>query len=53
MRDHESEIEVLNRFTEEAGLEARVKEVAELVKRDSAGLEGVVQGEEEDEDVDM
>ncbi|WVQ93625.1 hypothetical protein IAU59_000701 [Kwoniella sp. CBS 9459] len=34
MRDHEAEIEALNRYLRENGLEERVREVAELVKSD-------------------
>jgi hypothetical protein len=34
MKDHEDEIAVLERYIGEAGLEERVKEVAELVRRD-------------------
>jgi nuclear pore complex protein Nup133 len=40
MKDHENEIALLERFIAEAGLEERVKEVAELVRRDAEnGLE--------------
>jgi nuclear pore complex protein Nup133 len=34
MKDYEDEIAVLERYIGEAGLEERVKEVAELVRRD-------------------
>jgi nuclear pore complex protein Nup133 len=34
MKDHEDEIALLERYIGEAGLEERVKEVAELVRRD-------------------
>ena len=45
MADHEDEIMVLNRYIQEADLERRVKEVAELVSSDmtaGAGDEEVV-----------
>lgn len=38
MADHQDEIRLLERYMDEAGLEARMKEVAELVKRDAEGL---------------
>ncbi|WWD09172.1 hypothetical protein V865_007294 [Kwoniella europaea PYCC6329] len=34
MEDHEKEIEILNRYLSENGLEERIREVAELVKND-------------------
>ncbi len=36
MADHEDEIKVLNRYIQEADLERRVKEVAELISSDVA-----------------
>lgn len=35
MKDHENEIALLERYIGEAGMEERVKEVAELVRRDA------------------
>lgn len=54
MADHEEEIRVLERYIEQGGLESRVKEVAELVKRDQGA--GVVAGrgqEDVEGDVEM
>jgi nuclear pore complex protein Nup133 len=54
-RDHGHEIGLLEVYLEDAGLEARVKEVAELVKRDME-VEDVDRGEGGNgvaEDVDM
>jgi len=48
MADHESEIEQLNTYISQAGLESMVKECAELIRRDE-GAEGT----EAEEDVDM
>lgn len=54
MRDHQDEISLLERYIDEAGLEARVKEVAELVKRDvELEGEGEITAGEGVGDVDM
>lgn len=45
MGDHEDEIRVLNDYLQNAGLERKIKEVAELVRRDANG--------EEEEEVEM
>lgn len=47
MKDHQDEIALLNRYIDEAGLEERVREVAELIKRDAE------RGEKVGEDIDI
>ena len=47
MRDHESEIALLNNYIEEADLETRVKEVVELVRMDAEEAQ-LVGAEQED-----
>lgn len=52
MEDHQAEISVLERYISESGLEERVFEVAELVRRDA--MEGAESERSEGQsDVDM
>lgn len=54
MADHHEEIRVLEKFIEKNGLEGRVLEVAELVRRDVSGMrDGGGVGVDVGEDVDM
>ena len=47
--NHADEIELLGRYIEEYGLEQRVNEIVELVKRDAADVDGDVNPEDDDE----